>query len=138
MKNLSILIFEQFFFNLVFLRKARYSISCNISFFPTIIDFEVILYNLLSLVIQRKNRVFQIYELMEFIIVIKKKNLVSAIFKVVVSSSKILNNGKKLLIVSFILHFYRDYLSRYKGYQKLFTSFRLRKIYIQIFVIYMI
>lgn len=80
MKNLVVLIFESFFFDLASLREAKQSISHNISFSPTIINSKIVLQELLSLADLIKTQVFYIHELIKIIIVIQDKKLIFVVF----------------------------------------------------------
>lgn len=59
-----------------------------------IIDFEVVLREFSGLADLTRTQIFFIYELTKIIIVSKNKNLIFAIFQIVVQDSKDLNNGE--------------------------------------------
>ncbi len=80
MENLEVLIFESFFLGLTSLRKARQSISCNISLSQIIIDTKVVSRELLRLADLIRAQTLCIYESAEVIMVNKDKNLIFAIF----------------------------------------------------------
>lgn len=111
-KNLEILIFESFFLSLACLEIAKQSIDSHISFFPTIIDLELVLIELIYLADLTITEIFCIYELIEVIIVSKDKDLVFAIFQVVGPRLKSLNNSPELLIMYFIYHLYVNHFSK--------------------------
>lgn len=75
----------------------------------------MILKGFLSLANLLKAQVFSIHELLEVVVISEDKDLIFAAFQVVAASFKNLNNGQKLLIISFILYFYKDYLLRQKN-----------------------
>lgn len=102
-------------FNLVFLEEMTQSISCNISLFLTIIDFEVVTREFLGLANVTRTRIFYIYKLIKFTIISKNKNLVFAAFQVIELSLKSLNNGSDFSIVYFIPCFCMDYLLKEKN-----------------------
>lgn len=69
--------------------------------------------NLLDL---RKAQSFYINKLIKIVIVSKDKHLILSAFKIVASSFKSLNNSQKLIIMSFITSFCKNYLSKEKNY----------------------
>ena len=80
MKNLSILILERFF-GLGFLWESRQSINYSISFFLLIINSKVKLKELSSLSYLIKAQIFDIYKLIEVIIISRDKFLYLVSFK---------------------------------------------------------
>lgn len=77
--------------------------------------------NLLDLT---KAQTFCINKLIKIVIVSKDKHLVLTAFKIVTSSFKGLNNSQKLIIISFITSFCKNYLSKKKNYWMVLTNFR--------------
>ncbi len=128
MKNLSILISKRFFFGLASLWEAKQNISHIISFILIIIDVEVVSRELLGLADLTRAYVFHIHELIEVVIVNKDKDLIFIILQVVAPSLKSLNNGWKFLIMSLILHLYKKYFLRKKGYWVPLANLGLKEI----------
>lgn len=93
MKNLSILIFKGFFFDLISLEKARQDFNCGINFSLIIINFEMALQEFLGKADLIKVQAFCIYEFIEVIIVNKEKIFVFAVFEVMAPSFASSNNG---------------------------------------------
>ena len=94
MKNLSILIFECFFFSLASFEEAKQSISLSISFFLIIIDLKVVSREFLGPTDLAKAQIFLIHKLTKVVIVSKDEDLVFAAFQVVASSLKSFNNSQ--------------------------------------------
>ncbi len=93
-----------------------------------LIDFEVVLKELLDPADLTKVQVFRIHESTEVIIIVSKdKNLVFAAFQVVVPSLKGFNNSQELLIVSLVSSFSEDHLLKKNGYWMPLTNFGLRR-----------
>ncbi len=137
MKNLNILILERFFLGLASMREARQSISCNIGFSLIIIDLKVVSSELLSPTNLARASAFCIYKLTEVIMVSIDKDFVFIDFYVAASSFEDLNNGQKLLIMSFVMCFYWNHLPREKNHWVLLANFELWEIRM-IFVGYVI
>ena len=102
MKNISILIFERFFFGLASLREVRQSISHSISLSLMIIDLKVVLRKLLGPKDLAKVQAFCIYESTKVIMVSKDKDLVFATFQVVAPNLKGFNNSQKFWILGLV------------------------------------
>lgn len=81
----------------------------------------MILRKFLSLLNLAEIQILCIYKLVEIIIISEDKNLIFVVFQVIILSLEIINNSQKLLIISLILSFYRNYLFQNIGYYVLLT-----------------
>lgn len=79
-KNLEILIFESFFFNLAIFERVKQDISYNISLFFIIVDLEIVLREYLGLAYLMKIQAFCIYKSIEVIMISKDKSLIFIAF----------------------------------------------------------
>ncbi len=137
MENQEILIFESLFLSLACLKEVRQDTSHSIRFFLTIINWEMILRELLGPADLAKDKAFYIHKSTEIIIISEDKNLVFIVFQVVTPSLKSLNNSLELLIMRFVPRFCKDHFSRKKGYWLPLANFGLKEIRM-IFIGYMI
>lgn len=127
MKNISILISQSFFLSLASLEKIKQGISCNISFFFTIIDMKVILKEFLGLADLTKTQVLYIHKLLEVFMISKDENLIFVVFQIVAPNLQGLNNSQKLWVFGLITSFGKDCFLKEKNYWVQLTNLRLKR-----------
>lgn len=127
MKNLGVFSSKTCFFLLTPLGITRQGISSCIFFLLVVINFKIIAEQLLCPSNLTKTETFYVYETTKVIVIGKNKDLIFAVFQVVLSSFENFNNGQKLCIVDFIISFSKNYFSKKIGYQVPLTKIGLGK-----------
>lgn len=105
-KNLKVLSLQNFFFNLTFLRKIEQDIRSSINISLTITNLKIVSREFLRLLNLFKTQALDIHKLVKIIIVGQDKNLIFAIFQIVIPSLEYFVYGQAFLIMSFILGLY--------------------------------
>ncbi len=117
MQDLCILGSEAFFFLSTLLGVSRQGISSSISFALSIINPEVVPWQLLSLPDLFRTQAFRIHEILEVVVVCKYKNFMLVALQVMSPSLESFNDGQQLAVVDLKLSLCQKHLSWEKGYR---------------------
>ena len=116
MKNSATFSLELIFFIFASLKKFYQSICSCICFAFTIPNLKIVSKKLLDPINLSGAQTLCIHETKEVIVIRKNKNLIFAVFQVVVPILECFNNSQKLTIVDFLSYFRWNYFLRKERY----------------------